>query len=579
MASVFELSPFSENNHQKSSGYSSPHTVVAPTATAAAVATEADLLIINQAVGGALGCVEVVVGGEDVGGWEEQQVNRKAVKIWLSKLRDAAYVTEDLLEHLTVEGKQYTFMEGRKIVQQLLSCEATQEGYPTVIPKTGVGGIGKTNLARLDIMMRGKRYLIMLDDAWSEDHIEWGKIRPLLIGGLAGSKIIITSRSKKVAMMMDSPIFPYHLKGLDEDDFCALFRQRDFRRGEEGQYPNLLPIGKQIARKFGGLPLAAKTSGSLTRFKREDREWLLVENSELRSSNVNHGGILPSLMLSYYHLPIHLKHCFALCLIFPKAYEIKEKLIHPWMAEGFLQGIKPPEDIGNRYFKDFLWMGFFQDAEKYDDGNMICYKMHDIIHDLARYVSGKEFMIVEHDLLPLSLSFSTKRIEASSFANLYGCTGLPQLPDLKTMADLRHLILTGRDCLPLIPFSIIKLHLLQTLPQYIVDRDYNCTRHLAHLDLCALTPIPFNIEELPQLQTLTMFTVDGYYNGIQHLEHVNLHVVSLTNCRKCEHLPALGNLTLLQTLSLCGMDGLKRFGPEFYGEEILRPFPSLEELS
>lgn len=34
-------------------------------------------------------------------------MTRKAAKIWLSKLRDAAYVTEDLLEHLTVEGEQY----------------------------------------------------------------------------------------------------------------------------------------------------------------------------------------------------------------------------------------------------------------------------------------------------------------------------------------------------------------------------------------------------------------------------------------------------------------------------------------
>lgn len=34
-------------------------------------------------------------------------MTRKAVKIWLPKLRDAAYVTEDLLEHLTVEGEQY----------------------------------------------------------------------------------------------------------------------------------------------------------------------------------------------------------------------------------------------------------------------------------------------------------------------------------------------------------------------------------------------------------------------------------------------------------------------------------------
>jgi structure-specific endonuclease subunit SLX1 len=197
-------------------------------------------------------------------------------------------------EKLALSPLEWKFMEERKIVQQLLSCEATQEGYPTVIPKTSIGGIGKTSRARLayndervtqhfDIkiwvfvseifyakmitktvtesaakkickkemdalqsklwgLLHRKRYLILLDDAWSKDHIEWGKLRPSLRGGLAGSKIIITSRSKKVAMMMDSPIFPYHLKGLDEDDCCALFRQRAFRRGEEEQYPNLLPI-------------------------------------------------------------------------------------------------------------------------------------------------------------------------------------------------------------------------------------------------------------------------------------------------------------------------------------------------
>lgn len=110
-----------------------------------------------------------------------------------------------------------------------------------------------------------------------------------------------------------------------------------------------------------------------------------MENSELWSLNVNHGGILPSLMLSYYHLPIHLKHCSAFCSIFPKAYKIKEKLIHLWMAEGFLLGVKPPEDIGNEYFKDLLWMGFSQDAEKSDDGNMNstkCIISFMILHDM-----------------------------------------------------------------------------------------------------------------------------------------------------------------------------------------------------
>ncbi|KAM1464509.1 hypothetical protein ACFXTO_044150 [Malus domestica] len=55
--------------------------------------------------------------------------------------------------------------------------------------------------------------------------------------------------------------------------------------------------------------------------------------------------------------------------------------------------------------------------------------------------------------------------------------------------------------------------------------------------------------------------------------------VEIANCQNCGHLPALGNLLLLKTLSLHGMHGVRRIGTEFYGDGADIRFPSLEKLS
>jgi hypothetical protein len=112
------------------------------------------------------------------------------------------------------------------------------------------------------------------------------------------------------------------------------------------------------------------------------------------------------------------------------------------------RGVKPPEDIGDEYFKDLLWMVFFQDAEKYDDGNMNCYKMHDIIRYLARYVSGEEFMIVEHDLLPFGL------VQTCHSCSV-GKVGSFTVPEALYEAEqLRTLLLVGVEGLKDIPFKL-----------------------------------------------------------------------------------------------------------------------------
>jgi hypothetical protein len=116
-------------------------------------------------------------------------------------------------------------------------------------------------------------------------------------------------------------------------------------------------------RKCSGLPLAAKTLGCLLHSKVEEKEWRRILDSKIWDLPNDKSSILPTLRLSYYHLPSHLKQCFAYCSIFPKGYEFeKEKLILLWMAEGFLQqpkGKETMEEVGDVYFRELLIKVFF----------------------------------------------------------------------------------------------------------------------------------------------------------------------------------------------------------------------------
>ncbi|XP_060669639.1 putative disease resistance protein RGA3 [Ziziphus jujuba] len=252
-------------------------------------------------------------------------------------------------------------------------------------------------------LLHNKRYLIVLDDVWTDDQENWDKLKPLFGGVVGGSQIIITTRSQRAANMMNSPTFPYILEGLSEDACWSLLKQRAFRIGEEKKHPDLLPIGREIVKKCGGVPLAAKTLESLMLLKRERREWLVVQDSELWNLDKSENGILPALKLSYHHLSCCLKRCFSFCSIIPRGYEInKEKLIHQWMAAELLQfgsQEETPEDIGNDYFNYLI--SFFQDVKNCDVyGVHVGYKMHDLIYDLAQSRAGIDSVIMNHGFSP-----------------------------------------------------------------------------------------------------------------------------------------------------------------------------------
>nr|XP_028955146.1 putative disease resistance RPP13-like protein 1 [Malus domestica]XP_028955147.1 putative disease resistance RPP13-like protein 1 [Malus domestica] len=242
---------------------------------------------------------------------------------------------------------------------------------------------------RLREQVRGKTFLFVLDDLWNESYDEWDRLRTLFTYGAKGSKVIVTTRSRHVASTVYNTIPTHDLEKLSDDDCWLLLTKHAFRNEKSSAHPDLEEVGKKIARKCNGLPLASKTLGSLLGCNLDYKEWNHILDSNLW--DLPHANsVLPSLRLSYHYLPSYLKRCFAYCSIFPKGYELeKENVILLWVAEGLIpqsEREKAMEEVGERYFDELLSRSLFQ-KPRLDQPS---FTMHDLINDLAMFVS-REF--------------------------------------------------------------------------------------------------------------------------------------------------------------------------------------------
>ena len=332
--------------------------------------------------------------------------------------------TTSLVDERGVYGRD----DDREAVLMLLVSEDANGENPDVVPVVGMGGVGKTTLAQLvynhrrvqkrfdlkawvcvsedfsvlkltkvilegfgskpasDNLLKerlhGKKFLLVLDDVWNEDYAEWEKLLTPLKCGAQGSKILVTTRNESVASVMRT-VPTHHLKELTEDSCWSLFAKHAFRGENPTAHEELQEIGRAIARKCKGLPLAAKTLGGLLRTQRDVEEWEKILESNLW--DLPKDNILPALRLSYLYLRPHLKQCFAYCAIFPKDYSFrKDELVLLWMAEGFLVHSVDDEmeKAGAECFDDLLSRSFFQQSSS-------SFVMHDLMHDLATHVSGQ----------------------------------------------------------------------------------------------------------------------------------------------------------------------------------------------
>ncbi|KAK3417211.1 hypothetical protein EUGRSUZ_H02950 [Eucalyptus grandis] len=281
----------------------------------------------------------------------------------------------------------------------------------------------------LGMVLGRKKYLLVLDDLWNDDHRRWLELQPLLMGGIRGSKILITTRNRSVAQATDANSVIHYLLGLSEEKSWDLFKKIALGDGEESLDSRLEEIGRDIVKRCVGVPLALKTIGSLL-YAKNVKEWLNFKGCELSKIDKSDYGIMEVLKLSYDHLPSQLKHCFAYCALFPKDY----------MAQGFIDSLNGNEDLeetGDSYVSELLCRSFLE-VEEVDDhtGEVKMFTMHDLMHDLALKVAGDECRMINlnESCINGGIRHASLALQSSSLQKV---TSLFEATNLRTFVSLK----------------------------------------------------------------------------------------------------------------------------------------------
>ena len=90
---------------------------------------------------------------------------------------------------------------------------------------------------------------------------------------------MVTTRNSVVSSIV-APVDPYYLQPLSDEDCWELIAQRALSNRSLDGKEKLVAIGEKIAEKCGGSPLAAKTIGSVLRFKLVESEWEALLESD-----------------------------------------------------------------------------------------------------------------------------------------------------------------------------------------------------------------------------------------------------------------------------------------------------------
>ncbi|EYU19036.1 hypothetical protein MIMGU_mgv1a021264mg, partial [Erythranthe guttata] len=250
----------------------------------------------------------------------------------------------------------------REILVEVLLCASKDESRESLSGRSE-GELGE----RVHKSLYGRRYLIVMDDIWSVE--VWDKVQIF---------------------------FPDNGQGNDDKSWDLLCGSIF---GKEEDCPvELEEIGNKIAKKCKGLPLSIVVIGGLLAKSNPTRQnWEYI--SENLNSIVNmedNERCLKVLLLSYHHLPVHLKPCFLYMGVFPKDSNIRvSRLVKLWISEGFLKPItgKSLEVVSREYLDELCDRNLIRVHQRSSNGGIKFCKIHDLVRELCLREAKKEKLL------------------------------------------------------------------------------------------------------------------------------------------------------------------------------------------
>ncbi|KAL0354698.1 UNVERIFIED_CONTAM: putative late blight resistance proteinR1A-10 [Sesamum radiatum] len=450
------------------------------------------------------------------------------------QLRRNSNPAASFMSSSTLQGRKQAMVGCDDVLNELMDKLTGEQSDRQIIPIVGMGGIGKTTLARnaygqsvkhfdiciwvtvsqeyiiretlLELVyqkskerkealremgdeglgemlyksLSGKRYLIVMDDMWSIE--AWDKLNLFFPNNNNESRIVITTRLSKLALQI-SGSGGLRMNFLEENKSWDLFRKIVF--GEE-----VIVIGGLLAKSE----------------KARDYWEYIAENLSSIVNLEENERCLRILYMSYMELPIHLKPCFLYMGVYPEDTRIRaSRLRKLWVAEGLLKPIsgKTLEEVAEEYMKEIIDRNLMMIDRLGCRGKIKSCKMHDLLRDLCireakkeRFLCspelGQDIRSIQGRIVVLGEGTSKKKYDFSKVLHL---TPL-----------VRSLTCDFEEAAPLASFRLLRVlnHYVIECPIEAIFKQVNLRCLACSVDVDLIYRFPSSMHLLWNLQTLVV---------------------------------------------------------------------------
>ncbi|CAN6452041.1 unnamed protein product [Victoria cruziana] len=427
--------------------------------------------------------------------------------------------------------------------------------------------------ALLHKRLKGKKFLLVLDDLWETISLEeLGIPEP---SEENGCKLLVITRNRKLCDNMGTQV-DIRVPGFTEEVAWTYFCQV---AGDVVKQPSIEPIAKRVAKECGCLPLAIEVTGEAMRGRSDEVAWLkmLGDWMHFRPSRRIYEKIFLHLKSSYDRLQSELlRKCFLAASFLADEPEVRMmELLSWWIYEGYID-LTEDMTLLQAYEKGAELIKDLRDASMIDIGDEGQVKFNEVMIDLALIIKSSKFIKkINQALLESPDRESWEEAEMISLngnqiTSLEQNPNCPQLTSLllsnnhrlmtispeffEQMPELRILVLSWTR-IGSLPRSVSKLAKLRLLDLSFCRSLRNITgvealKQLMALDLSA-TPIeelPKEVGELTHLRRLHLFAT-------MHLKRISSGIFPSLCC--LEILKMQGSSYAWERESLCGEASLQ----------------------